>query len=119
MGSKAHRWVQWSYWFGQLIGRFEVDFAVSTSVNPRDIRLGRLPGTAHIALTLVADYEGRSLAADENTGNLYSETFELTAYLGDANIAARIIGLEGRRGRTRDWFQHDSQDVGTIFLSRN
>ena len=39
------RRVGWSRLSGRLIGSFEVDFAVLTSVRPRDIRLGRLSGT--------------------------------------------------------------------------
>ena len=72
-------------------------------------------------MTFVADYEGDSLAVDENTGNLYSGTVELTVNWGDTgdadNITARIISLKGVSGSTRDRFQHDSQDVGPIFLS--
>ena len=45
----------------------------------------------------------------------------MTVNWGDAcredNITARTISLAGVCGSTRDWFQHDSQDVGTIFLS--
>ena len=72
-------------------------------------------------LTFVADYEGETVAADENTGNLYSGRFDLTLNWGDDddtdNITARIITLKGVYGSTKDWFQHDSQDVGTTFLS--
>ena len=73
------------------------------------------------ALTFVADCAGETLAVDENTGNLYSGTFELTVDPGDAddtsNITAGIIDLKSVCGSTRDWFRHDSQDVETIFLS--
>ena len=73
-------------------------------------------------LTFVADYEGKTLAVDEETGNLYRGTFELTVNRGDANgednIAARIINLKDVYGSsTRDWSQRDSRDAGTIFLS--
>ena len=70
-------------------------------------------------LTFVADYAGETLAVNENNGDLYSGTFELTVNWGASasNITARIINLKGVYGSTRDWFQHDSQDVGTIFLS--
>ena len=72
-------------------------------------------------LAFVADYAGETLAVDQNNGDLYSGEFELTVNWGDAddtnNITARIINLKGVYGSTRDWFQHDSQDVGTIFLS--
>ena len=71
-------------------------------------------------LPLVPDYAGETLAVDENTGNLCSGTFELTVNWGDDSdsdiITARIIDLEGVCGGTRDWFRHNSRDVGTIFL---
>ena len=64
---------------------------------------------------------GETLAVDGNTGNLCSGTFELTVNWGDDSdsdiITARIIDLEGVCGSTSDWFRHNSQDVGTIFLS--
>ena len=72
-------------------------------------------------LSLVADYAGETLSVDDNTGNLYSGTFEPTVNWGDDNgednITARIVDLKGVYGSARDWFQHESQDVGTIFLS--
>lgn len=72
-------------------------------------------------LTFVADCEGDSLAVGQNTGNLYSGTVELTVNWGDTGdadyITARIISLKDVCGSIWDWFQHDSQDVGTIFLS--
>ena len=72
-------------------------------------------------LTLVADYEGETLAVDEHIWSLYIGTFELTVNWGEANgednISARIVDLKGVYDSTRDWFQHDSQNVGTIFLS--
>ena len=71
-------------------------------------------------LTFVADYEGKTLAVDGRTGYLYSGTFELTVNWGDAddqnNITARIINLKGVQG-TSAYFEHGSNDVGTIFLS--
>ena len=71
-------------------------------------------------LTFVADYEGKTLAVDGRTGDLYSGTFELTVNWGDSNdsdnITARILNLKGVQG-TSDYFQYDSKDVGTIFLS--
>ena len=42
--------MQWSYWFGELIGRFEVDFAVVTPASPGEVRLDSLsetPGPPH------------------------------------------------------------------------
>ncbi len=72
-------------------------------------------------LSFVPHYAGKTLVGEENTGNLYSGTFELTVNWSDtdgtSNISARIIDLKGVCGSTRDWFRHDSQDVGTIFLS--
>ena len=72
-------------------------------------------------LPLVPDYAGETLAVDETTGNLCSGTFELTVNWGDENdednVTARIIDLKGVCGSTRDWFRHNSQDVGTIVLS--
>ncbi|MDE0629239.1 MAG: hypothetical protein OXH99_22820 [Bryobacterales bacterium] len=84
--------------------------------------LGYSPlGPETTTLTFVTDYEGETLAVDQNNGNLYSGTFELTVNWGDAddtkNITARIINLKGVYGSTRDWFQHDSQDIGTILLA--
>ncbi len=72
-------------------------------------------------LPLVPDYAGETLAVDENTGNLCSGTFELTVNWGDENdednVTARIISIKDVCGGARDWFRHDSRDVGTIFLS--
>ena len=42
--------MRWFYWFGQLIGRFEVDFAVLTPVSPGEVHpdsLSEIPGSPH------------------------------------------------------------------------
>ncbi len=69
-------------------------------------------------LTFVADYEGKTLAVDTRSGDLYGGTFELTVNWGEStdNITARVINLKGVQG-TSDYFEHDSKDVGTIFFS--
>ena len=113
--------MRWSYLFGQLIGRLEVDFAVSTPVSPRDIRLGRLSGTPD-RLDLGRGLRGRDACGRREHREPLHGTFELTVNWGDAcredNITARTISLEGVCGSTGDWFRHDSRDVETIFLSR-
>ena len=50
---------------------------------------------------MVADYEGETLAVDENTGNLYSGTSELTLAWGDDDNCALAVlprRFEGGRG---------------------
>ena len=45
--------MRWSYLFGQLIGRLEVEVAVSTPVSPREVHLNALseiPGPPHGAV---------------------------------------------------------------------
>ena len=72
-------------------------------------------------MPLVAVNTGETLAVDEDTENFHSGTFKLSVNWGDPNdednISTRIIDLMGVYGSTGDWFQHDSQNVGTIFLS--
>lgn len=72
-------------------------------------------------LTFIAKYEGRTLAVNESTGNLYGGQFILTVNWDPPNDAApavetTITDLRGVRG-TSDYLKWNSRDVKSIFFS--
>ena len=69
-------------------------------------------------LTFVADYAGRALAVETDSGNLYGGSFELRVnWAGTTgNVSATITDLRGIDG-TSGLFRHDSRDVKSIFLT--
>ncbi len=76
-------------------------------------------GNARAGLTFVADYSGRVLAVETDSGNLYGGSFELRVNWADTdggNVSATISDLRGIDG-TSSLFRHDNRDVKTIFLT--
>ena len=73
---------------------------------------------ASAGLTFVADYAGRALAVETDSGNLYAGSFELRVnWAGTSgNVSATITDLRGIDGAT-GLFRHDSRDVKSIFLT--
>ena len=73
---------------------------------------------AGTALTFVADYSGRALAVETDSGNLYGGSFELRVnWAGTgANVSATITDLRGIDGAS-GLFRHDNRDVKSIFLT--
>ena len=73
---------------------------------------------ARTGLTFVADYAGRALAVETESGNLYGGSFELRVdWAGTSgNVSATITDLRGIDGAT-GLFRHDSRDVKSIFLT--
>ena len=70
-------------------------------------------------LTFVADYSGRVLAVEDESGNLYSGSFELRVDWGGSNtdnVSATITDLRGIDG-TSSRFQHNNRDVKSIFIT--
>ncbi|MDE0262457.1 MAG: hypothetical protein OXJ37_08660, partial [Bryobacterales bacterium] len=69
-------------------------------------------------LQFVAEYSGRALAVETDSGNLYGGSFELRVdWARDAsNVSATITDLRGIDG-TSSRFRHDNRDVKSIFLT--
>ena len=72
-------------------------------------------------LTFVADYRGTTVAVDEDNGNLYRGTIDLTVNWADTgdgsgSLSSSITDLRGVAG-TSAYLQHDDKDVRTIFFS--
>lgn len=73
---------------------------------------------ASAELTFVAEYSGRTLAVEADSGNLYAGSFELRVdWAGTAgNVSATITDLRGIDG-TSSLFRHNNRDVKSIFLT--
>ena len=70
-------------------------------------------------LTFVADYRGTTVAVDQDSGNLYRGTIDLTvnwAGNGSGSLSSSITDLRGVSG-TSAYLQYDDKDVRTIFFS--
>ena len=74
--------------------------------------------SATTGLQFVAQYSGRALAVETDSGNLYDGSFELRVdWARDtSNVSATITNLRGIDG-TRSLFRHDNRDVKSIFLT--
>ncbi|MDE2892590.1 MAG: hypothetical protein OXN86_08830 [Chloroflexota bacterium] len=71
-------------------------------------------------LTFIADYRGTTVAVDEDNGNLYRGTIDLTVNWNDngdggGSLTSSITDLRGVSG-TSAYLQHDDKDVRTIFF---
>ncbi|MDE0106990.1 MAG: hypothetical protein OXN96_04250 [Bryobacterales bacterium] len=74
-----------------------------------------------LGLTFIADYRGTTVAVDEDNGNLYRGTIDLTVNwnddgLGGGALTSSVTDLRGVSG-TSAYFRHDDKDVRTIFFS--
>ena len=74
-----------------------------------------------IGLTFIADYRGTTVAVDEDNGNLYRGTIDLTVNWADSgngggSLSSSITDLRGVSG-TSAYLQHEDKDVRTIFFS--
>ena len=81
-----------------------------------------LPIATGIDLNFVARYSGNTFAVNEDTGHLYSGSFELRVNWdggsgADARpISSTITDLRGVHG-TSAYFKHDNKDVKSLFFS--
>ena len=80
-----------------------------------------LPPATGIDLNFVATYNGSTLAVNEDTGHLYSGSFELRVNWAGGSDGARPISstITDLRGvhHTSAYFQHDNKDVKSIFFT--
>ena len=68
-------------------------------------------------LTFAATYEGRTLAVNEGTGDLYSGQIILRVNWEDpATVSSTITDLKGVRG-TSDYFKYGTKNVKSIFFT--
>ena len=70
------------------------------------------------SLTFAATYEGRTLAVNRSTGDLYAGQFILRVDWSDSTPSVRttITDLRGVRG-TSDYFKYGTKDVKSIFFT--
>ena len=100
-----------------LVSGSDAEMAIETGTLAYSF-LDREGGTG---LTFIADYRGTTVAVDEDNGNLYRGTIDLTvnwADTGDGSgaLTSSITDLRGVSG-TSAYFRHDDKDVRTIFFS--
>ena len=79
-----------------------------------------LEGEGGTGLTFIADYRGTTVAVDQDNGNLYRGTIDLTVNWNDngdggGSLTSSITDLRGVSG-TSAYLQHDDKDVRTIFF---
>ena len=89
-------------------------------INTGTLAYSFLEGEGGTGLTFVADYRGTTVAVDEDNGNLYRGTIDLTVNWSDTDntgsLSSSITDLRGVSG-TSAYLQHDDKDVRTIFFS--
>ena len=92
----------------------------SDTIDTGTLAYSFLEGEGGAGLTFVADYRGTTVAVDEDNGNLYRGTIDLTVNWSDTDatgeLSSSITDLRGVSG-TSAYLQHDNKDVRTIFFS--